>query len=71
MTHYGTCTFCRLRRQTKHFDPEPKCVPITQEKKEKKKKKEINNQKESKKETENPKEKRPPSDKRGTQRGGK
>ena len=53
------CTFCRSRRQTcqpKHYNPNPKFVPIKQEKKEKKK------ESKKEKEKENPKEKRAPSD---------
>ena len=57
-----------VKRVNQHFNPNPKYVPIKQEKKEKKeskKKEEIKNEKET------PKETRPPSDKRGTQRRGK
>ena len=60
MTHYGTCTFGRSRRQTcppKHYDPDLKVVPKQQEMKEKKK---IKKKNKSKTEKEKPKEKRPP-----------
>ena len=73
-SHYGTCTFCRLRRQTcppDIFNPDPKFVaihqkkldvPIKKEKNEPEKKKPKNRK--QKKGTEKPKQKKSPKEER-------